>query len=59
VNLLLEAGKVDGNARTTDGLGMTALMWAAACNHESITYFLVRACFADDLSFWPGVGLQW
>jgi len=42
VNLLLEAGKANGNDRTTDGIGMTALMWAAACNHESITYFLLQ-----------------
>ena len=42
VNLLLEAGKANGNERTTDGIGMTALMWASACNHESITYFLLQ-----------------
>eukprot|EP00729_Bicosta_minor_P003991 gene3991-33285_t len=38
----IEAGKANGNDRTTDGIGMTALMWAAACNHESITYFLLQ-----------------
>jgi len=42
VNLLLEAGNANGNDRTTDGIGMTALMWASACNHESITYFLLQ-----------------